>query len=495
MAEVTGQIQRARPARFRRYPKYRGSGVDWLGEIPAHWDLKRLKDSVARLESGGTPESDNVTYWTEEEDGIAWVAISDMTREFRIRDTAKRITNKGRESKSLRLLPAGTLLYSMYASLGKVALLEVEAVINQAILGIVPRGHEVLRDYLRWWFEFMLAHVHMLSSSNTQDNLSAERVRNMPIVSPIAIEEQRAIADFLDRETAKIDALVARKERLIELLQEKRTALLTRAVTRGLDPNVPMKDSGVEWLGEIPAHWKVKQLKHLLKAKKGAVKTGPFGSQMQSSEMQAGVIKVYNQRSVLDRDFSSGENYISLEKFAELSTFEVFPGDLLVTTRGSIGRCAILPTGAERGVLHPCLMRVQLDQRQILTHFLEIQIADCSIVLDQLRFMSNATTIDVIYSGSLREVWLSVPSPEEQRAIMAFLTHESSRIDALIAKAHEAIDHLKEFRTAIISAAVTGKIDVRATSAKASAGRGGTRRSRGHRVRAVTATPSPEPPA
>ena len=107
----------------------------------------------------------------------------------------------------------------------------------------------------------MQVHVQMLSSSNTQDNLSAERVRNMPVVLPIAIEEQRAIAAFLDRETAKIDGLVERKERLIELLQEKRAALITRAVTRGLDPNVPMKDSGVEWLGEIPAHWEVKRTK------------------------------------------------------------------------------------------------------------------------------------------------------------------------------------------------------------------------------------------
>ncbi len=126
---------------------------------------------------------------------------------------------------------------------------------NQAILGVVPRESEALRDYLRWWFEFMQAHIQMLSASNTQDNLSAKRVRNMPVVLPVAIEEQRSIATFLDRETAKIDGLVASKERLIELLQEKRIALITRAVTRGLDPNVPMKDSGVEWMGEIPAHW------------------------------------------------------------------------------------------------------------------------------------------------------------------------------------------------------------------------------------------------
>ena len=295
---------------------------------------------------------------------------------------------------------------------------------------------------------------------STRDKLTQSDMGGIPIQCP-AVKEQRAVSAFLDRETARIDGLVERKERLIELLQEKRTALITRAVTRGLDPNVPIKDSGVEWLGEIPAHWEVKQLNHLLKARKGAIKTGPFGSQLKSSEMQAGEIKVYNQRSVLDRDFSSGDNYVSLEKFAELSAFEIYPGDLLITTRGSIGRCSILPKEAERGVLHPCLMRVQPDERWILTRFLEIQIEECSIVLDQLRFMSNATTIDVIYSHSLREVWLSVPPVEEQSATIAFVAREKARVDALIAKIRQAIHHLKEFRTALISAAVTGRIDVR----------------------------------
>ena len=262
VTERNDRIDEIQRRRFPPYSKYRDSGVEWLGDIPAHWHLKRLKHSVARLESGGTPESGNVEYWTEEEHGIPWVAISDMTRDYRLHVTAKRITEQGQMSKRLRILPRGTLLYSMYASLGKVALLETEATINQAILGIVTRDNEVLRDYLRWWFEFMQAHVRMLSSSNTQDNLSAEKVRNMPFVLPIAIKEQHAIAGFLDRETTRIDALVARKERLIELLQEKRAALITRAVTRGVDPTVPTKDSGVEWLGEIPAHWVTWKVTH-----------------------------------------------------------------------------------------------------------------------------------------------------------------------------------------------------------------------------------------
>jgi type I restriction enzyme M protein len=238
-------------------------------------------------------------------------------------------------------------------------------------------------------------------------------------------------------------------------------ALITRAVTKGLRANVPMKDSGVAWLGEIPAHWAVKRLKFLLRPIKGAIKTGPFGSQLQSQEMLAGEIKVYNQRNVIDRDFRGGDNYISLEKFAELRAFETFPGDLLITTPGSIGRCAVLPPGAEQGILHPCLVRVQPNQAGVLTAFLEILVGECDIVLDQLRFMNNATTIDVIYSESLREVWLTIPPVQEQAEIVAYAAREARKTHTLVVKVHEAIDRLKELRTALISAAVTGKIDVR----------------------------------
>jgi type I restriction enzyme S subunit len=193
-------------------------------------------------------------------------------------------------------------------------------------------------------------------------------------------------------------------------------------VVRRFKPYPAYRSSGVEWLNEIPTHWEVKRLKHTLRPKKGAIKTGPFGSQLQSSEMQTGEIKVYNQRTVIDRDFYGGDNYVSLEKFAELHAFEAFPGDLLITTRGSIGRCAVLPPDAEKGVLHPCLMRVQPDQTKILTAFLETQIGECNMVLDQLKLMSNATTIDVIYSDSLREVWLTIPPSESRLKLLLFST-------------------------------------------------------------------------
>jgi type I restriction enzyme S subunit len=272
--------------------------------------------------------------------------------------------------------------------------------------------------------------------------------------------EQVLLRVFLDKETAKIDALIAKKRRLIELLQEKRTALITRAVTKGLDPNAPMNDSHVESLGHVPGHWQILRVKHLLKSRKAAIKTGPFGSQLQSFEMSIGDIKVYNQRNVLDRDFTAGDYYISYQKFHELRAFEVFPDDLLVTTRGTIGKCSVLPPQSERGIMHPCLMRLQLDQLMVQNRYFEILMQDSRIILDQLQQMSNATTIDVIYSDSLKSVCIPVPPGAEQHSIMNSLNKKILHLDTLTSKMAAGIDLLKEYRVALIAAAVTGKIDM-----------------------------------
>ena len=453
MTEDTDRINEARPRRFSRYPEYKDSGIAWLGEIPSHWNLKRLKNAVARLESGGTPESDNVTYWTDEEHGIPWVAISDMTRDFHLNVTAKRITEEGRMSKRLRILPAGTLLYSMYASLGRVALLETKAVINQAILGVLPRRSEALRGYLRWWFEFMQVHVQMLSSSNTQDNLSAERVRNMPVVLPIAIEEQRTIAAFLDREMAKIDRLVERKERLIELLQEKRTALITRAVTRGLDPNAPMKDSGVEWLGEIPAHWHIAPvyahyevaLGKMLDAKGVTGKSS--GKYLRNVDVQWDSVNV---EDLPEMDFPPSVR----------NRYLLRPEDLLVCEGGEVGRTAIWGGELDECFYQKAIHRVRPwfdSEIPRFFYFLMYGLAKRGVFTAG----GNPNTINHLTAVQLRHYRLPFPATGEQRAIAAFLDRETARIDALIAKVRQAMDHLKEFRTALISAAVTGKIDVR----------------------------------
>ena len=212
----------------------RDSGVEWLGEIPAHWEVKRLKHCVSSFISGGTPDTSTPEYWADEDDGIPWVAISDMTSESIVRETEKQVTELGRKSKKLPLIGKGTLLYSMYASLGETAILDINATVNQAILGFDFKRDIANRDYVRRWLEHLKPNIELLSSGNTQENLNAEKVRNIPVFFP-PLPEQLAIAEFLDAETTRMDTLVEKLHLQIELLTERRQAVINATVTGKLD--------------------------------------------------------------------------------------------------------------------------------------------------------------------------------------------------------------------------------------------------------------------
>ena len=224
-------------------------------------------------------------------------------------------------------------------------------------------------------------------------------------------------------------------------------------------PYPAYKDSGVEWLGEIPAHWEVKRLKYIVLQRAGAIKAGPFGSQLVASEMIGGNIKVYNQRNVIERDFTLGDDYISVDKYEELSSFTVNPGDILLTTRGTIGRSYLLPNDIEPGILHPFLIRISPNLKLILGEFLVFLIQDSNLVQTQMSLLSNATTIEVIYSDRLRRVSIPVPPIIEQREILNYLDREISKIGTLIAKKERLIELLQEKRAALISHAVTKGLD------------------------------------
>jgi type I restriction enzyme, S subunit len=445
---------------YRPYPKTKPSGVEWLGDVPEGWEVKPLK-VIASFNDDVLSES----YGEDEE--IEYVDIGSVSLEtgiertetFRFGDAPSRARRRVRDG-------------DVIASTVRTYLKEIAPVVAPPANLIVSTGFAVIRPrngldshFAKFSLQsgYFVDEVISRSTGVSYPAINASEMAAISLALP-PLPEQIQIAAFLDRECGKLDALQAKQERLIELLKEKRQALISHAVTKGLDPTAKLKPSGIEWLGDVPEHWVVARIKQKLRNRKGAIKTGPFGSHLKSSDMMEGSIKVYNQRSVIDADFSAGEFYITEQKFEELQSFEVEPLDLLVTTRGTIGRCAILPVGADKGILHPCLIRIQpsseLDRR-----YLQVLIEQSGLILEQLKLMSNATTIEVIYSDSLKEVYIPVPPHAEQRAIVAHLDEKCGKIDQLKAKAERGIELLKERRSALISAAVTGKIDVRDVAA------------------------------
>ena len=302
--------------------------------------------------------------------------------------------------------------------------------------------------------------VQLSWTFGTQQNIGMNILENLTVCYP-PFDEQQKIASFLDHETAKIDILITKQEKLIELLKEKRQAVISHAVTRGLTPDVQMKDSNVEWLGEVPENWVVSPIKHLISDRKGAVKVGPFGSHLKNSDMEGSDVRVIAQKNVISKKIDLGGSFISFEKYEELRGFTVEKGDLLITTRGTLGRTLIYEAD-ELGILHPCLMRVQCNKNKILPSLLALIIERSGYAMEQILVASNSTTIGVIYSDTLINTIISIPQDiKSQTDLMKHINKQDKKFGLLISKAEDSIKLIKERKTALISAAVTGKIDVR----------------------------------
>ena len=448
MTEVTDRIDEARLRRFRPYPAYRDSGVEWLGEVPEHWVTCKATHGFRRIGSGTTPKSDDPEYYDGD---ISWVTTSEL-RETVIVDTTKKVTTTAmREYPTLRMYPKGTLLFAMYgATIGRLGILGIAATVNQACAALAEPLH-LATWFVYYWLQMRRPTLTVLSAGGGQPNLSQDDLRQLRIPAP-PLDEQRAIAAFLDRETAKIDGLVARKERLIELLQEKRAVLITRAVTRGLDPDVPIKDSGVEWLGEIPAHWEVMPLKRLLSRCDYGISENLGGSGdirvLTMAHIQQGEVELPDDGSI-----SSVDRTMVLEF-----------GDLLfnrTNSRELVGKVGMFRGNQGDHVTFASYL-VRLTAREGVEPEWLNYLLNSSGVLGMARSMALLSVNQAnLNPTKYKQIVVPTPVLSEQQTIAGYLRCETTKIDALIAKVRQAIDHLKEFRTALISAAVTGKIDVR----------------------------------
>ena len=456
MTEMTDRAE-TRPQRFRPYPEYRDSGVDWLGDIPERWEVMRLSWLTKCLDGNRIPLNseergrmqgdypyygansilDYVDQWLFDEE---LVLLGEDGAPFfdRSRPVAFRVTGK--------------IWVNNHAHV-----LRPQATIDAEFLAYALNSV----DY------------RAFIDGSTRDKLTQGDMRGIPIQCP-GMKEQRAIADFLDRETAEIDSLIAKKERLIELLQEKRTALITRAVTRGLDPNVPMKDSGVEWLGEIPAHWETLALGLVTISRCD----GPFGSGLKSEHYSESGIRVVRLQNIGWAEFIDLDAAYLDEAYARrLGDHSVKGEDILVAGLGDnghpVGRACVAPVEIEPAMVKADCFRFRLDRQQILPRYAAFQLsATASAVAGCHATGATRTRMNLTTSASRK---IALPPLREQGAIAVFLDRETAKIDALVAKVRKAIDHLGEFRAALISAAVTGTIDVRAASADPTApGQGAT---------------------
>jgi len=425
--------------RFKPYPAYKDSGVEWLGEIPAHWEVKPLKRALRPGNADGSLIKGRMHQ--EPGEGL-FPGFSASGQDIWVEE--------GQHD------GPGIVLSAVGARCGKTFKADGRwtAVANTHVI-FTHDGHH--RDFL-WYLTNNEEFWDRGGTAQPFVRVASTLQRSWCFPSP---GEQRAIAAFLDRETARIDALVAKKGRLIELLQEKRTALITRAVTKGLDPTVPMKDSGVEWLGKIPAHWEVKRLKTIASVQLSNVDKKSVEGQ-EPVRLCNYTDVYYNERITADLEFMP-----ATATPEQVRRFALRAGDVLITKDSE----------SWTDIAVPAVVSADLPDVLCGYHLAHIRPADRAVGAflsrafsaigprDQFQVAANGITRYGLGGGAIRIGLFAMPPSPEQRAIAVFLDRETARIDALIAKVRDAIERLKELRTALISAAVTGKIDVREEAA------------------------------
>jgi type I restriction enzyme S subunit len=439
--------------------------VEWLGEVPEHWNVDRMKWAIEQPKNG---------IWGNEESGdendIPCVRVADFDRQglrvFLDNPTIRNVTRKEREG---RVLVKNDLLIEKSGGgelqpVGCVVIYEDDRpAISSNFVAKASARIGMSASYWRYLHSAAYsARINTRSIKQTSgiQNLDQSQYLDESSCYP-PLREQERIATFLDHETAKIDALIAEQQRLIELLQEKRQAVISHAVTKGLNPHAPMKDSGVEWLGEVPEHWGLITLGRLCISKCD----GPFGSGLKSEHyVEEGVlvVRLQNIKSHGYDDIVSA--YIDSDYYkTSLGDHDVIPGDLLIAGLGDennlVGRACVAPSHLGPAMVKADCFRFRLNRERISPAFASFSLNASSRFHGGI--LSSGSTRSRIPLSMMASREVALPPIEEQLKIEMHIQNQLGRINALQSESVSAVQLLQERRSALISAAVTGQIDVR----------------------------------
>ena len=451
---------------MKAYSEYKNSEIEWVKQIPSDWGICKLKFTALGkgqcFIDGDWIESKDIST-----DGIRYLTSGNVgPLKYKEQGNGYITEDTFRKLECRDVYEGDILISRLNEPISRACIVPN---LNSRIVTCVD--NVIYRPDCNRFNKKYIVYVLNCTPYTEKANLSARGVTmhrvsrtmlgNFYIPVP-SIAEQQAIASYLDAKTKPIDDIIAKREKQIELLEEMKSAIISRAVTKGLNPDAQMKDSGIEWIGEIPEGWEMRKLKYILKSEKYNIKTGPFGTQLKGNDLrEEGDVPVYNQRNVIDNQFHSPSVFVTLDKANELAGFHTKPNDVLITSRGTIGKAAILPNGAKEGILHPCLIALRINQDLVNLKYLIYYINGFEGFAINVFLESNATTIEVIYTDTLKNIFVTLPQLEEQKRIVSYLDSETSKIDSRIAKRRKQIELLQEYKQALITAAVTGKIDVR----------------------------------
>lgn len=431
---------------YKPYPAYKDSGVAWLGRVPEHWDIRSVK-TLAHLDGGaGFPDDEQ----GQSDNPIPFFKVAELANGLRY--TANTVTEETAKRLGAKIFPPCTLVFAKVGAallLNRRCLLEMSACLDNNMMALLPGTYE--SQWLFWVFSTL--DMGLIANPGAVPSINQEQVGNIRLGVPTAVE-QKSIAQSLNRETTRIDALIEKKTRFIQLLREKRQALITHAVTKGLDPNVKMKDSGVEWLGDVPEHWDCCLFKHKsLKVTDGAhISPDTFnGSHYFVSTKDVVEDGIDFDRAVL----TSTDSYNYLVK----TGCNPLEGDVLFSKDGTIGRTVVVRSAPEF-VVASSLIIIRPDSRKLFSDFFNY-FCQSKVVASQVESLVRGAGLPRISIQNLVKIIGAFPPLAEQKMIAEFLNVEILRINSVARKTEHSIALLKERRAALITAAVTGQIDLR----------------------------------
>lgn len=428
-----------------RYPEYKDSGIGWLGPIPRHWQVRRLKFLFDLMRRPVRDDDEIVT------------AFRDGQVTLRTKRRRDGFTNALQEIGYQGVRDGDLVIHAMDAFAGAIGVSDSDGKSTPVYSVCSPRGDVADSHY----YAHLLRHMALGGFINSLAKGIRERSTDFrwsdagPLFLPLPpLLEQRSIIAFLDRETAKIDALIAEQEKLLTLLAEKRQATISHAVTRGLDPDVPMKDSGVAWLGEVPAHWEVVPFKYCVHFQEGP---GIMADDFRDEGVP--LLRVSGVRTHWAT--LEGCNYLDPEKVqARWSHFKVEEGDLLISASASMGTVCEVGPEAAGSVPYTGIIRLKAIDGMMVKNFVR-HVVVSGLFLTQIDLLKAGATIQHFGPTHLSQMDVARPPEREQQEIAACLDAALADLAELQREAGAAIELLLERRSALIAAAVTGQIDVR----------------------------------
>ena len=423
------------------------SGVPWLKEIPVNWKVERGKNVLALQKR---PVRDNDEVVTCFRDGEVILRSLRRTEGFTMSD--KEIGYQG-------INEGDIVIHGMDGFAGAMGVSKSTGKGSPVLIVCTPK-YDAIPQYIIYYLRALaMTDVFVALATGIRErscDLRWNKVSELEFIMPSS-SEQQAIVEFLDRKCAEVDEMIGLQEQIIEELKAYKQSVITEAVTKGLNPDVPMKDSGSLWIGEIPTNWNLTRIGDV-----GEYKKGPFGSAITLDMFVPKgehTIKVYEQQNAIKKDWTLGYYYLPVDYFEScLKGFEVLPDDIIVSCAGTIGEVYQLPMDVERGIINQALMRMRINSTINLSYFLYI--FDLILKREAER-SSNGTAIKNIPPFSIfKKILVPLPSLEEQQEIAEYLDVKCTEIDNLISIKQSKIDSLKEYKKSIIYEYVTGKREV-----------------------------------